>query len=609
MKTLILTNIISSNSVYKLNSYTNKHKKELGDVLVAFCSRTESNRRWRVKEKIKFKYVILKDKKIELRGNDLFTYFYNPEIFKLLTRFNPDRIIIGGWDQFAYQISFVWGWFNHKHLTLWSGSTVNERSWRRTLSLPLVKFFIKISTDYIAYGLKAEEYLISLGANPQKISIFMNDVNGKFFINESLKWHKKRDSIKKTLGIKTKFNFIYVGQLIDRKGVLDLVRAFGTFKQNNPDWGLVIAGYGKQENLIKDYVKNNKINNVYFFGNIEQYDLPRIYVACDSLILPSIEEVWGLVVNESLYCGLKVLVSDRCGCVPDLVKPGQNGYVFDPYKPGDLLVEMNKVSRMIDKTISDRPFFSIITSTLNSSKYLPRNIRSVKEQTFKDFEHLFIDGYSGDRTISLINKYKEQNPKFVRLYKRKAKGISNAMNEGIKLAKGNYLIFLHSDDSLYDRKVLDDTHSYLVANPELEWLHGKINVVEETGESIGKYPDRVIYKYFPKYFLKYYNTIPHQAVFMKKWIFEKFGIFDERLSSMMDVDLWLRIKTKTNWNFYNRTISNFMIRKGAQTSGIIRKSENDKNTYIVRARYLNSFEMGIYRIVKMVVDRYNVTFR
>ncbi len=71
----------------------------------------------------------------------------------------------------------------------------------------------------------------------------------------------------------------------------------------NNNWGLAIMGYGKIENKLEKIVKEENIEDVYFLRVVEQYDLLKIYTACDCLILPSTEEVWGLVVNEALYSG------------------------------------------------------------------------------------------------------------------------------------------------------------------------------------------------------------------------------------------------------------------------------------------------------------------
>jgi glycosyltransferase involved in cell wall biosynthesis len=344
MKTLILLNIVSSNTVYRLNSYIKKHQKKLGKVLVLFCSQTEKNRKWKLNEKINFKYRILPSNKIEINSKDLLTYFINPSAWKEFNRYNPDRLIITGWSQFSYQLAFLWAYIHKRKITLWSGSTINEKSIGRCLIYPLVRLMVRLSDNFIAYGSMAREYLISLGADPLKIEIFINDVNKEYFIKESKKWRVKRVDTKRSFGITSKYNFIYVGQLIKRKGVLSLIQSYKLLRTIHPDWGLVIVGYGKEENNLRRYVQNNDIKNIYFLGQVEQYDLPKLYTACNCLVLPSEQEVWGLVVNEALYCGLKVIVSNKCGCSLDLVKNSQNGYIFNFDKNGDLLRQMKKIT-------------------------------------------------------------------------------------------------------------------------------------------------------------------------------------------------------------------------------------------------------------------------
>ncbi|MCF7820268.1 MAG: glycosyltransferase [Candidatus Pacebacteria bacterium] len=239
--------------------------------------------------------------------------------------------------------------------------------------------------------------------------------------------------------------------------------------------------------------------------------------------------------------------------------------------------------------------FSIITCTLNSAKFLKRNIESVKNQNYQNFEHIFIDGFSNDDTLKIIESYKNKFPDKVRVFKHKAKGISNAMNLGIKHASGDYLIHLHSDDSFYDDLVLMDVNHYLVNN-SFDWIYGKILIRNEDFSKVGLQTNKSIFfkkntNFIPKYILKFINFIPHQSVFIKKNVFNKFGLFDENLKSAMDPDLWLRIKNKTNWIFFDRVISNYCIRRGAQSSDKRNKKENKKNKMIVKKRYLNKIEL------------------
>lgn len=256
-----------------------------------------------------------------------------------------------------------------------------------------------------------------------------------------------------------------------------------------------------------------------------------------------------------------------------------------------------------------KPFFSIVTCTFNSGKFISKNINSVKKQTFQDWEHIFIDGKSKDSTLEAIKAYREKFPSQVRLYSSEPRGISSAMNVGLKKARGKYLIFLHSDDSLYNPKVLQNISGYLKIQKFPDWIFGKINVIEAGGKSIGVFPSRWFYEYLPISIIKYFNVIPHQAVFIKKIVFDKFGYFDESLSSAMDIDLWLRIYKETRWKFFNGVIANFSIRPGAQSSSLAKKEENDRNIFRVEERYLNGFEMRLFKLVKKIVDCYNKTRR
>jgi len=255
------------------------------------------------------------------------------------------------------------------------------------------------------------------------------------------------------------------------------------------------------------------------------------------------------------------------------------------------------------------PKLSVITCTFNSAKFLERNIKSVYNQKFKNFEHIFIDGFSTDGTLKIIEKYKSKFPDNVKIFKYKAKGISNAMNLGIKHSSGEYLIHLHSDDSFYDNLVLTDVNSYL-NNNNFDWIYGKRLIRNEDFSKVGFHPNKSIFlkknnNFIPKYILKFINFIPHQSVFIKKEVFNKFGLFDENLKSSMDPDLWLRIKDKTNWIYFDRVISNYCLRKGAQSSGKKNKIENKKNRKIVKKRYLNKIEMILSFFVDMLLSLKN----
>lgn len=261
------------------------------------------------------------------------------------------------------------------------------------------------------------------------------------------------------------------------------------------------------------------------------------------------------------------------------------------------------------KNISNTPFFSIITCTCNSEKFLKNNIDSVKTQTLKDYEQIFIDGYSNDDTGKIIESYKKHNPGFVKVFQKKPIGISDAMNEGIKRANGKYIIHLHSDDYFYDKKVLEDVYEFIKKNDLPDWIYGKIDVIEENGKNVGIFPKYKLLQLANSTLLKLFNFVPHQSVFIKKSILSEFGGFDEKLKSSMDYDLWLRLAEKTNWIFIDSIISNYTIHKGSQSSDKNNIAINNRELNEVMKKRLNKVEYFLHLLVKLPLGAYNHTRR
>src|SRR4030042_2325119 len=122
----------------------------------------------------------------------------------------------------------------------------------------------------------------------------------------------------------------------------------------------------------------------------------------------------------------------------------------------------------------NKPFFSIITCTYNSQKYLQDCIDSIKKQNYRNWEHIFIDAYSKDKTIKLIKAYKKTNYSKVRLYQYSKEGIAKAMNLGIKKAKAKFICHLHSDDYFYSSKTLSLVKKKIENHPKRNIVIGDV---------------------------------------------------------------------------------------------------------------------------------------
>jgi hypothetical protein len=127
---------------------------------VYFLAETDKNRRWDTAIGQRFDYRVLPHWALRLQGADLFTYFINPTLPAVLLHEDFDVVIVDGWDSFASLAAFVVAKYRRKAYVMWSGSTVNERSWRRMVSLPLVRLLVKGADGCIVYGTRAREYLV-----------------------------------------------------------------------------------------------------------------------------------------------------------------------------------------------------------------------------------------------------------------------------------------------------------------------------------------------------------------------------------------------------------------------------------------------------------------
>ena len=145
-------------------------------------------------------------------------------------------------------------------------------------------------------------------------------------------------------------SFLVSCRFVRKKNLARLLEGYARYRQGagSAAWGLVLAGDGPERDKVTEAMRMLNLDDSVCLAGFVQYDgLPALYGRAGAFILPSAsDEQWGLVVNEAMAAGLPVLVSNRCGCAPDLVQEGRNGFTFDPYKTEELARLMLRVSSM-----------------------------------------------------------------------------------------------------------------------------------------------------------------------------------------------------------------------------------------------------------------------
>lgn len=174
---------------------------------------------------------------------------------------------------------------------------------------------------------------------------------------------------------------------------------------------------------------------------------------------------------------------------------------------------------------------SIITVNYNNFSGLRKTIESVVNQSYKNYEFIIIDGGSTDGSVDFI---KENEKKISYWVSEKDKGIYNAMNKGIVQAKGEYCLFLNSGDYLIDINVLENLFSQ---NFEEDIIYGNVLKVYSSAKiERDKGPQRSELTLGDMFF----DTLPHQSVFIKKELFDKYGLYSEEYKIVSDWVLFLK---------------------------------------------------------------------
>lgn len=344
IKVLILHNYMAP---YRFPLFESISKNKDIDLTVYFMSRSAKNRKWKELPKLNFKYKVLPKIEISYFGKDLLAYIINYTFPFLFVKEKFDVVISAGWLDFASQAAFFLSRFTKTKFIIWSESTVNEPSLLRTVTLPFVSYLVKKSDSWIAISTRSKEYLISLGAKAKKVFIGYSSVDNDLFSKLSTMSAKEIDMAKLNLNIKSKKVVLYVGQFIERKGIEYLISGFKKYLKDDLEASLLIVGYGPSEEKLKKMSSGLVNKNIFFLNHIEIEQMPKIYGLSDLFVLPSLEETWGLVINEAMAAGLPIITTDKVGSSADMVKNGVNGYVIKSKSS-------NQIYHMIKKIFNDR---------------------------------------------------------------------------------------------------------------------------------------------------------------------------------------------------------------------------------------------------------------
>ncbi len=245
---------------------------------------------------------------------------------------------------------------------------------------------------------------------------------------------------------------------------------------------------------------------------------------------------------------------------------------------------------------------SIITVVFNNKETIKDAILSVYEQTYKNVEHIIIDGGSTDGTKEILEKERD---KFAILVSESDKGIYDAMNKGVLMATGDVIGILNSDDLYADNMVLQDVVSCFAGDSGLSIVYGDLVYVksDNTNSIVRKWMSKPYYDCF----FENGNVPPHPTLFLRNNIYKEVGLFDLEYKLAADYELMLRIFKKHH--FRSKYLQRLIIKM--RLGGATNKSSINifnQNKEILRSWRNNGLKAPLYLMPLRVFKRLSQFF-
>ncbi|WP_261291007.1 glycosyltransferase family 4 protein [Paraclostridium sordellii] len=311
---LFITNIPSP---YRVDFFSELSKGI--DLTVWFENEKVNYRQWKSEienKNFKYKFLNFKDNKLLKNMLNLISSFKKEKY---------DLYIVGGYATPIGILSIIYLKITGKKFILNAdGGFIKEESKKNYL---IKKFFISSADYWISSGSNCNIYLEHYGA--EKAKIFEYPFASIAYSKEDLQPISKieEQKLKKTYNLND-IVILSVGSFIYRKGLDILIKAFEIVKLNSPELkiSLVLIGGGELKKDYLNYISSKSIEDVTIIDFLDKDELIKFYKLSDLFILPTREDIWGLVVNEAMEFGLPIISSDKAGAAYDLIR--DNGEIF-----------------------------------------------------------------------------------------------------------------------------------------------------------------------------------------------------------------------------------------------------------------------------------------
>jgi glycosyltransferase involved in cell wall biosynthesis len=274
-----------------------------------------------------------------------------------LEQANPDVVAVNGWNNFGSLVAADCCVRRGIPMVVMSESARQDepRTWWKEM---IKRRIVALYSAALVGGQRHVEYLVELGIPRDRIFTGYDVVDNDYFARRTLEIRNSKFEIRKQYGLPENY-FLASARFIEKKNLPRLIKTYADYRRlvdgqdygpqttDNRPWNLVLLGEGPLRETLNTQLSTLNLHAYVHLPGFKQYDeLPVYYAFAKAFVHASTTEQWGLVVNEAIASGLPVIVSERCGCVPELVQ--DNGFTFQPTDEHELASRLLKMASLSD---------------------------------------------------------------------------------------------------------------------------------------------------------------------------------------------------------------------------------------------------------------------
>jgi glycosyltransferase involved in cell wall biosynthesis len=272
-----------------------------------------------------------------------------------LKQAKPDVVAVNGWNNFGSLAAANCCVERRIPMVVMSESAGQDEArtwWKEMIKRRIVDFY----SAALVGGQRHVEYLVELGMPLERIFVGYDVVDSEYFRQKAEEVRSQKPEVRYKYGLPENY-FLASARFIEKKNLTRLIRAYAKYRKQSEirnqksevsePWDLVLLGDGPLRETLNTQLSTLNLHSHVHLPGFKQYDeLPVYYALANAFVHPSTTEQWGLVVNEAIASRLSVIVSERCGCVPELVQG--NGFTFDPMDEHELASLLFKIATLSD---------------------------------------------------------------------------------------------------------------------------------------------------------------------------------------------------------------------------------------------------------------------